>query len=112
MIPGIPGGFEFLLLMGIALLLFGRQLPEVAKNVGKGLREFQNGLKGLQSDVQKSTSSSSSSYASGSTTSASRPIPEEEQDEDDFDVPKFEPPTSAPVAESATASDEENPHHS
>ena len=112
MIPGIPGGFEFLLLMGIALLLFGRQLPEVAKNVGKGLREFQNGLKGLQSEVSKSSSTSGSSYSSSSPASTSRPIPEEEQDEDDFDVPKFEPPASAPVAESATAVDEENPHQS
>jgi sec-independent protein translocase protein TatA len=98
---GAPSGGEFLLLMIVALLLFGRKLPEVARNIGKGMREFQSGLRGLENEVNKATySGSSSSYKSStSESSTARPIPEEEdEDDDDFDVPKFEPPTSAPVA--------------
>ena len=99
-----PSGGELLLLMLVALMLFGRKLPEVAMNIGKGLREFQSGLKGMQDEIARSTTGSSSSTSSSSSnyyadSSSSRPIPEEEQDEDDYDVPKFELPTGPPVEE-------------
>jgi sec-independent protein translocase protein TatA len=98
-----PSGGELMLLMLVALLLFGRRLPEVAMNIGKGLREFQSGLKGMQDEITRATnappgskSSSSNYYAD---TSSSRPIPEEEREEDDYDVPKFELPSGPPVDE-------------
>ena len=99
---GAPSSGEFLLLMIVALLLFGRKLPEVARNLGKGIRDFQSGLKGMESEVNRATYSSSSYNSSTTESSSSRPIPdEEEDDEDDFDVPKFEPPTSAPIEDEA-----------
>ena len=37
----------------IALLVFGRRLPEVGKNLGKGIVEFKKGLAGIDDDVTK-----------------------------------------------------------
>ena len=97
-----PSGGEMMLLMLIALLLFGRRLPEVAMNIGKGLREFQSGLKGMQDEITRASNSSPSKSSSSNyyaDTSSSRPVPEEERDEDDYDVPKFQLPTGPPVDE-------------
>lgn len=43
---------EILVIGVIALLLFGRRLPEVARSVGKGVSEFKRGLSGVQDDVR------------------------------------------------------------
>lgn len=94
---GSPSGSEFLVLMLIALLLFGKKLPEVARSLGKGLKEFQSGVRGLQDEVHKTTHEARSYTPADSSSTASRPVPEEEQQEDDFDVPKFELPSSAPT---------------
>ncbi len=41
---GVP---ELVIILGIAVLLFGgRKIPEVAKGLGEGLRNFKNALKG------------------------------------------------------------------
>ena len=33
----------------------GPVIPELGKNLGKGLREFRNAMKGLQDDLENST---------------------------------------------------------
>ncbi|MEX0726524.1 MAG: twin-arginine translocase TatA/TatE family subunit [Planctomycetaceae bacterium] len=40
-------------MLAIALLLFGKRLPEVARNLGRGITEFKGGLRDLDSEVQK-----------------------------------------------------------
>ncbi len=35
----------------VALLLFGKRLPEVARSLGKGISEFKKGLHDVQSEV-------------------------------------------------------------
>jgi TatA/E family protein of Tat protein translocase len=42
--PGGAPGFPELIIFGtIALLLFGKRLPEVARSLGKGIVEFKKG---------------------------------------------------------------------
>ncbi len=73
----------------IALLLFGKRLPEVAKSLGKGVTEFKRGLNGIERELT-STTNTRSSY-----TPPSRPIPDDNRIE--TTAPKFEPPTQAPI---------------
>ena len=47
---GIPHGVEWLVIIFIALLLFGNRLPSVARSVGKGITEFKKGLKDSDDD--------------------------------------------------------------
>jgi len=47
------GPMEILLLVGLALLLFGpKKLPEIARSVGKGLREFKGSVSDQTSDFR------------------------------------------------------------
>ena len=80
--PGLP---ELLIVALIALLLFGKRLPEVARSLGKGIVEFKKGVRGIEEEVDSATYS----------TPTSRPVPEDEPEE--FTAPKFEPPDSEPV---------------
>lgn len=41
---GMPGPFEWTIILGIGLLIFGRRLPEVGKSLGKSIFEFKKGL--------------------------------------------------------------------
>lgn len=48
----IPGPTEWLIIGGVALLLFGKRLPEVGRSLGKGIVEFKKGLKGIEDEVE------------------------------------------------------------
>ncbi len=50
-IMGLPAGSEWILIALVALLIFGRRLPEIARNVGKSLNEFKKGVKESQDEV-------------------------------------------------------------
>ena len=43
-------GVDGLVILAIGLLIFGRRLPEVGKNLGKTIVEFKKGLNGTYSD--------------------------------------------------------------
>jgi sec-independent protein translocase protein TatA len=43
-LAGLPGGYEWLIVLVIVLLLFGRRLPGVARSLGQGISSFKKGL--------------------------------------------------------------------
>ncbi len=43
---GPGGGWEWIIVLIIALLLFGRRLPKVMKSMGEGVRMFKKGVGG------------------------------------------------------------------
>ncbi|MBL7139444.1 MAG: twin-arginine translocase TatA/TatE family subunit [Planctomycetes bacterium] len=51
----MPGPWELAIIAIIALILFGRRLPEVGKSLGKGIVEFKKGLRDVQDEVQKTS---------------------------------------------------------
>jgi sec-independent protein translocase protein TatA len=47
----IPGGWEFVILIGILVLLFGaKRLPDMARSIGQSARVFKGEMKGMKSD--------------------------------------------------------------
>lgn len=48
---GIPGGIEWIIILIIALLIFGKRLPATMRSIGKGVVEFKKGLKGVKDEV-------------------------------------------------------------
>ena len=47
------GTTEVIIILVIGLLIFGRRLPEVGRNVGRSLVEFKKGVKGIEDDIDK-----------------------------------------------------------
>jgi len=54
----LPGGMEWIIILVIGLLLFGRKLPDVGRGIGQGIREFKKGLKDVEEDVKREDSTS------------------------------------------------------
>jgi sec-independent protein translocase protein TatA len=49
---GNLGPFEMVVILVVALLLFGSRLPNVARKMGRSITEFKKGLKDVESDVK------------------------------------------------------------
>lgn len=100
------GPSEMVIVGIVAILLFGKRLPEVAKSIGKSYREFRSGLNEFHSavDVHSSESSSASSRYNSA--------PRDYDDYEEPTAPKFDPPpmeptvASAPPAADSTSSNE------
>src|SRR5271166_1745995 len=96
------GLVEMLIVMGIAVLLFGKRLPEVGRSLGRGIVEFKKGLNGV-SDEFDSSSSGRSSSGYGSAHRSEEPSSGGSA-YSDSSVPKFELPGTASGSASASAS--------
>ncbi len=53
---GNMGPWEWMLILVLGLLIFGKRLPEVGKSLGKGIVEFKKGLKGVEDEVEQASS--------------------------------------------------------
>jgi sec-independent protein translocase protein TatA len=56
---GMPGGWEWLIIGAIGLLIFGRRLPEVGRSLGRGIVEFKKGIKGIEDEIDEASSEGS-----------------------------------------------------
>ncbi len=55
--PQIPGGFELILILAVVLLLFGgKKIPQLAKGLGEGIRNFKKSVKDDEQEVAKEDS--------------------------------------------------------
>lgn len=55
------GGSEVILILVVMLLLFGgKGIPNIAKALGKGIREFKDATDGIQRDIHQTTNGLSS----------------------------------------------------
>lgn len=55
------GPWEIALVFLAILLLFGaKRLPEIARNMGKGIREFKSAVKDTQNEIKSAMDSSDS----------------------------------------------------
>ena len=83
----------------IAVLLFGKRLPEVARSLGRSMVEFKKGVRGIEDEIHAATRETSVESSPG-----------EVEEREEATAPKFEPPTAAPKPEtvaSAAGPDEE-----
>lgn len=52
----MPGGAEWIVILIIALLIFGPRLPSVMRNLGKSVNEFKKGMRETEDEFTKSDS--------------------------------------------------------
>jgi len=49
---GLPGGAEWILVLLAVLLLFGaKRIPELARGLGRGIREFKDATKEVKREI-------------------------------------------------------------
>jgi len=94
----LPLAFDFalnpiqMLIIGvIAVLLFGKRLPEVGRSLGKHIGEFRKGLRGIEEAIQQASwpteATDYSPYSAANSTYQQHP-----EDHEEATAPKFEPP--------------------
>lgn len=44
-LAAIPGGWEWLIILAVVLILFGNRIPGLARSLGSGISEFKSGLR-------------------------------------------------------------------
>jgi sec-independent protein translocase protein TatA len=84
------GGWEFVILIGILVLLFGaKRLPDMARSIGQSARVFKGEMKGMKND---------------DATKADKPADPQAAASEPKALPEAQPPAQAKVAESQRGS--------
>lgn len=90
---------ELIVVAVVAVLLFGRNLPSVARTMGQKYREFRSGLNELQSQLNVQELYDVTSPTSRPKAAKKR-VYDDYDDRDEVSAPKFEPPPAEPQSES------------
>jgi len=49
----MPGGMEWVWILLVVVVLFGgKKIPELAKGIGKGIREFNDAKDGIKKEIE------------------------------------------------------------
>jgi len=48
---GLPGGYEWIVIGALGLLIFGKRLPGAARGIGQSILEFKRGMNSKADDV-------------------------------------------------------------
>jgi sec-independent protein translocase protein TatA len=97
------GPMEMLIVMGIAVLLFGKRLPEVGRSLGKGIVEFKKGLSGAGEEFDISGAGTSRSSAGYGSSWRAEDRPSADSSSAEASVPKFELPATPSTSEPVTS---------
>ncbi len=81
-----PSPGEMLIILLIAILLFGEKLPEVARTIGKKVMELQQGFRSLEREFRLSMESAGEPKKST--------VKEDNLEHEEATAPKFEPPAA------------------
>lgn len=56
------GGWEILLIVLVLLIFFGaKRIPELARGLGKGIREFKDATKEIKDEIEEGTQNTTTS---------------------------------------------------
>jgi sec-independent protein translocase protein TatA len=94
---GGVGPYEMMIVGIIAVLLFGKRLPSVARSMGQSFTEFKKGMSGIEDEIRSAGSKAS--------TPSSDYVPPEIDERAEATAPKFEPPMSEPQEEKAVSAE-------
>jgi len=51
---GMPSGPEWLIIVLFVIIFFGaKKIPELARGLGKGIREFKDATKGVKDEIEE-----------------------------------------------------------
>lgn len=69
---GMPSGTELLIIFGIIVLLFGaKKIPDLAKGLGKGIKNFKDEMKDVSSEAETAATDAPKQVKSGEETTTS-----------------------------------------
>jgi len=89
---GMPGLFEWIIIGGLGLLIFGKRLPEVGRGVGQMIVNFKRGMRDVETEVEQIDEELDRQPSR-------RTLPANQPAQSDF---KFDPYTGKPVESSST----------
>ena len=59
---GMPGGWEWIVIVLFVVIFFGaKKIPEIARGLGKGIREFKDATKEIKKEIDDTASTAATS---------------------------------------------------
>jgi sec-independent protein translocase protein TatA len=101
-VGGLPGGPELVVILLIAVLLFGaNKIPKLARSTGEAMGEFQKGREEVEQELQdmRDGPDTAESGADAGGAAAPNPAAETESDEADIGISEAESETADETTE-------------